>query len=155
MSNRGESQNGCHTLSACLSFLDYSAFVWLVWCAFHEKSPAITLIEFVGRFDEETEFYFCFHFDINPLTFGVFGNVRQVRRALRSWTCVGERDVISFEKSNIENRYEVVMAKIHCHSLLSGSSWSAFGQETLLEEEEGEERKFFSDFLWYLCAELH
>ena len=46
------------------------------------------------------------------------------------------------------------MAKIHCHSLLSGSSWSAFGQETPQEEGEGMSNKFSSDFLWYSRAKV-
>ena len=29
------------------------------------------------------------------------------------------------------------MAKIHCHSLLSGSSWSSFGEDSPEEEAEG------------------
>ena len=29
------------------------------------------------------------------------------------------------------------MAKIHCHSLLSGSSWSSFEENSPLEEPEG------------------
>lgn len=29
------------------------------------------------------------------------------------------------------------MAKIHCHSLLSGSSWSSFEENSPLDEPEG------------------
>lgn len=42
---------------------------------------------------------------------------------------------------------EVVMAKIHCHSLLSGSSWSSFEEDSPMEETEGICSYYASD-LW-------
>ena len=45
---------------------------------------------------------------------------------------------------------EVVMAKIDCHSLLSGSSWSSFEEDSPMEEPEG----LYSYCAFYLSPQL-
>lgn len=45
--------------------------------------------------------------------------------------------VTSRNRGKATSGNEVVMAKIDCHSLLSGSSWSSFEEDSPMEEPEG------------------
>lgn len=43
----------------------------------------------------------------------------------------------TIERKQHRSGNEVVMAKIYCHSLLSGSSWSSFEEDSPMDEAEG------------------